>query len=553
MLGAYFSPLAPAAILLLSAFILPLVMPQLGQWRIRDFGAAGLVGVAILSLLGLRLTFGDDATGEGLELLSGWDFSTTESVAGLTVRADGLSLPFLILVLLILLAGTLLISEPALAKRRNWRQVSGWLVMGAGACLLFVAANGLTMAYALMFFDVCAGFYWLGRGHQNLGVARLFLGVFTSAGLMLATLALAPDPLPGSLLLGLALWLRLGLYPFIEIPAHARWPDAGRLVYLGLTMAVAIYLTLRVVSQPFPEIIRWLIAVTMLVGGLLTWLTKTDFSANGVVQEGPAKPVRDGRAALLVWLFLTESLLILLAGPLESSLAVAFAVGLILSLVALWATPALGRPRFGERAWSWPYLPAVVASLNLIGLPLFLGWPGRVAIYQALFRIDSNFVLIMAVLAEGFALSSLVRYWLILVQGADAGGRGSVVGIVAMVPFLTPGLAPFMLSIMTQTDLAPVDNELVVVVLVVTTFIIAAAIGLGYFRERLMARLKIPVEGATELLGSNWLLGQGEAHLNRAGKAVLRVRVTLEGQHYVGWAIFTALVGAIILLLSVNS
>jgi hypothetical protein len=347
--------------------------------------------------------------------------------------------------------------------------------------------------------------------------------------------------------------LRLGLYPFIEIPAHARWRSAERLVYLGLSLAVAIYLTIRVVSQPFPEIIRWLIAVTMLFGGLLTWLTKTDSSSNGDVQEAAAKPVEDRRASLLVWLFLTESLLILVAGPLDAGVAVAFAVGLILSLVALWVTPALGRPRFGEGAWSWPYLPAVVATLNLIGLPLFLGWPGRVAIYRSLFRIDNNFMLLIIILVEGFALSGLVRYWLILAQGDEAGGRGSVVGIVAMVPFLTPGLAPFMLSIITETDLAVADNELIAAVLVVTIFIFAAAIGLGYFRDRIIARLKIPVEGATELVRLNWLLGQGEAQLNQAGKAVLRVRVTLEGQHYVGWAIFTALVGAIILLLSVSS
>jgi hypothetical protein len=75
MLGALFSPLAPAAVLLLGAFVLPLVALQLpAQWRtqpgLRYFGAPVLVGLALVALLGIRLTFGPDASGEGLELLS---------------------------------------------------------------------------------------------------------------------------------------------------------------------------------------------------------------------------------------------------------------------------------------------------------------------------------------------------------------------------------------------------------------------------------------------------------------------------------------------------
>jgi hypothetical protein len=33
------------------------------------------------------------------------------------------------------------------------------------------------------------------------------------------------------------------------------------------------------------------------------------------------------------------------------------------------------------------------------------------------------------------------------------------------------------------------------------------------------------------------------------GKLLLRVEVILEGQHYIGWAIFAAIIGALVVLL----
>ncbi len=544
MLGAYFSPLAPAAVLLLSVFILPVVILPAHR-GIRNFGASGLVGVAFLSLLGIRLTPGSDAMGAGLELLSGWNFSTAESAAALTVRADTLSLPFLIVTLLVLLAVTLLRSDAAAAENGHWTQVSGWLLMGAGACLLFVSANGLTQLYAVMVFDTFAAFYWLGRGHRNLGVARLFLGIFTAAGLILATLTPTIGAVPGLLLLGLALWLRLGLYPFMEATAHAPWRSDERLAYLSLSLTVGMYLVIRVVSEPLPEIIRWLTVVAMLLGGLLTWLTGSSLPLAG----DAGKPVGERRASLLAWLVFTEALLILAARPLATGTAIAFAVGLILSLVALWVTPALGRPRLSEGAWSWPYLPAVVATLTLIGAPLLLGLPARVAIYQSLFRIDKLTIVLIVILAEGLALSGLIRYWLILGQGNEAGGRRSVVGIVAMVPFLTPGLAPFILSAITEIELSLGGVEWSFGLLGINIAIVLGAVGLGYFRGQIIDRLEIPAETMVRLIRLNWLLRWGESRLNQISKVALRVRVTLEGQHYLGWAVFTALVGALIILL----
>jgi len=538
MLGAHFSPLAPAAILLLGAFILPLVALQLPvRWRaqpwLRYFSVPGLVGLAALALLGVRLTFGQDVTGEGLELLSGWNFSAAETVAALTIRADSLSLPFLLLTILILLAVTLAtpLTLPSPTNREeNVSDLAIWLTLGAGTCFLFVSANGLTLVYAVLAFDVLTMFYWLQRGHRELSIARLFLGVFSVAGLTLANLTPTTGAVPDALWLGLALWLRLGLYPFIETNVHARWQDYGGLAYLGLSLSVGIYLVNRVVVEPLTGVISWLVIMLMLLNGLLAWLS-------------------DEHSEPLVRLMLVGTALMLLVVPLDQGATMAYSVGLILSVVVLWITPRLGQPRLSDGAWSWPYLPAVAATLTLMGLPFTLGWLARTTIYQTLLQRGNMLLPLLVVLAEALALSGLVRYWLILWQGDEHNEQRSMVGIVAMVPFLIPGLAPLILSTLTRTDLPSANFEQTPRVFVVLIVTIVAAVGLGYFRPQLITRLKISPAALVEFAKLGWLLPWWAVLLNWVGKFVLRIEVILEGQHYMGWALFTALVGILIILL----
>lgn len=569
MLVSYFSPLAPAVVLLLSAFILSIIPGLPAHWRthrlIRYFSAPGLVGLAMLVLLGIRLTVGQDASGEGLELLSGWNFSTAASAAALTVRADELSLPFLILILLVLLVVTL--AGAPLTVTINGGRRGGWLALGAVACILFVSANGLTLSYAILAFDALTAFYWLKRGHSSLSVARLFLGVVTANALVLTSLAPAAGIMSGMFLLGLVLWLRLGLYPFVEAnalvspvvgPGSPQMRDAvdergsepsgqhneyAHLTYLTLSLAVGIYLVIRVSGGPFAQVLRWLTAITMLLNGSLTWLAET-----------PAGAITEQRAPLLIRLVLTEVLLILLV-PLPKTVVVAYGLGLILSLAGLWVTPRLGQPRLTERAWAWPYLPALAATLTLIGLPFSLGWPARTGVYQTLLLSDNLAVLVVVILAEILALSGLARYWTILWQGNEGGnerrllkGVSSAAGIVALVPFLIPGLAPLMLSTITMAESSPLDFGQPTSVFIALAVTIIGAAGLGYFGQQMIDRLKIPPEALTEFVGLRWLLPWPEEALSWAGKLILRASVILEGQNYMGWALFAALVGALVIL-----
>jgi hypothetical protein len=484
-------------------------------------------------LLGIRLTFGPDASGAGLELLSGWNFSPADSAATLAIRADTLSLPFLLLTLLILLAVTLatpLVIPTPPRREEKVSDVAIWLALGAGTCFMFVSANGLTLVYAVLAFDVLTMFYWLQHGYRELSIARIFLGLFTVAGLMLADLSPTSGTGPGVWWLGLALWLRLGLYPFIEANMHTRWKDYGGLIYLGLSLTAGIYLVTRVVIEPSTGFVSLLVTILLLLNGLLGWLSEE-------------------RSNQLVRVMLVETALVLLVAPLDQPVITAYTVGLILSIVVLWITPRLGPPRFSEGAWSWPYLPAVAATFTLIGLPFSLGWLARTTIYEVLFLTGNLPLLLLVVIAESLVLSGLVRYWLTLWQGDEKSERRSLVGIVAMVPFLIPGLGPLILSTLTRTELPPANFEQTPRVLAVLIVTIVGGVGLGYFRSQIIARLKISSTGLADFAGLSWLLPWWAALLDGVGKFVLRIRVILEGQHYIGWALFTALVGVLIILL----
>jgi hypothetical protein len=118
-----------------------------------------------------------------------------------------------------------------------------------------------------------------------------------------------------------------------------------------------------------------------------------------------------------------------------------------------------------------------------------------------------------------------------------------------MVPFLIPGLGPLILSTLTRTELPPANFEQTPRVLAVLIVTIVGGVGLGYFRSQIIARLKISSTGLADFAGLSWLLPWWAALLDGVGKFVLRIRVILEGQHYIGWALFTALVGVLIILL----
>ena len=158
-------------------------------------------------------------------------------------------------------------------------------------------------------------------------------------------------------------------------------------------------------------------------------------------------------------------------------------------------------------------------------------------------------------MAVMLAMSSLTRYWLNLWYSESSAGESSrlisaIAAIIAAVPFLIPGLAPLILSSIMKADTlsSPNPNE-ITYTLVLITITTLGAISLGYFRTQIITRFNVPATTLINISNLQWLLIWTEKLLSQTGKFVLRVNVILEGQHYIGWALFTALVGSLIIIL----
>ncbi|MBN1219995.1 MAG: hypothetical protein JXM69_13795 [Anaerolineae bacterium] len=553
MTALYVWLLAPAVVLLLSAFILSSTISFLpARWHkhgtIRHLNAPALIGLAGLLFLAFFFAVGQENWGKEVEL-SAWNFSTENSGAALNLGAGGVNLAFLLTTFLVLLG----ISLTSLLLTNNSGQ-GKLLIWGASVYLLFLSANHLSLAYTILLFDLFIALDWLIRKQNNLGVARLFLGILTSSALILtASLTDINNPKWGTLLLGLALWLRLGLYPLVEIAVQQksrRWKNHNSLAYWVLSLTAGAYLVIQALPDPLPEIWRWLILITMLLNGWLAWR---------IEPEGMATDNQPGFRPLFHLILAQMLLLLLFAAPLGKNLATAYAIGLGLSVVAVGVMPYLGRPRLSGK--SWPYLAPAAATFTLLGLPFSLGWPVGTVVYQIIFSFTNPAVSILAIIAQIFAFSGLARYWLNLWQNDESVSPEThapvqVVlagGMVVVIPFLIPGLGPWVLSIILKTQLLPGDFAASITPLIAILVIVTSAAGLGYFRHQVLNWLELPVATVDEFLRLSRLLRWGDTALHWIGKSILRVNVILEGQHYIGWAFFMALVGTIIIILHVTT
>jgi hypothetical protein len=401
-------------------------------------------------------------------------------------------------------------------------------MLGAAAMLLFVAANGLTVGYAIFLFDLLTGLYWLKRGQTGLGVARLFLGVLVSSSLVLTGVS----PTVGLGLFYLALWLRLGIFPVLE-GLNETSQGIGYLVYLVLSFITGIYLFIRILNTPPSLFFFWLILITMLVGGWLGWLANR-------------------RTAMLTQLVAVLGLLLLLVNPSAREIALACTVGFSLSLAALWIMPALGSPYVRESAWLWPYLPAAGATLTLAGMPYFLSWPLFPLIYGQLVETGGYTAVLAAALALGLGLSGLVGYWREVWLGREANKMSAAGAVVAMVPFLLPGLGLFIMTGITSNNPSLFASNLPASSYWFGVLALAAAGALGYFKLPILQYFNLPADTYTIVAANhNQFYPVMARWADWAGKQVLRVEVFLQGQHYLGWAILTALVGALIFILGV--
>jgi hypothetical protein len=205
-----------------------------------------------------------------------------------------------------------------------------------------------------------------------------------------------------------------------------------------------------------------------------------------------------------------------------------------------------------ESAWLWPYLPAAGATFTLAGLPYFLSWPLFPMIYGQLVESGGFTAVLMAGLALGLALSGLINFWGEVWQGRETNKMSAAGAIVAMVPFLLPGLGPFILMGITGSNLPAFAATLPSANFWFGGVVLIAATVLGILKWPVLGYFTIPAS-AYDSVAENYNKSYPAIirWVDQTGKQILRVEVFLQGQHYVGWAILTALLGGLIFILGV--
>ncbi len=327
---------------------------------------------------------------------------------------------------------------PAQGQSAPRALVQAMLAMGLASVF---AANLLTLAIAWGLLDALFGLTLLARGGAASGrraqVALGLNGLATLAVWIVAVLIeqdhvspywhLLALPSTARSLMGLAAALRLGLYPLhlwqpVELAGEL---DRAILIYLVPAAAgLALWVRLAVI-QALPEGSLWptIALVTALLGGVQAWLQS------------------DPRESLPHLALGYGGVLILAAtgARIPVTALVAGSASWVLGLTLVF----MGRP-FTRVTWLWAGLSALGVA-TLAGLPLTVGFVGRLALYQALLA-GPAWMLLLALIAEMLLISAMFRRLTMLepetsIPQGVLGHIGYAIALaVAAAPLFVPGV-----------------------------------------------------------------------------------------------------------------
>lgn len=442
------------------------------------------------------------------------------------------------------------------ADSPTWPQ---WLLLLAVAHFALVAADWLSLAAALVLFDLV----WLATGapQGELGWSFLVNGLGGLAILVAAfTLSIGDhnlalvrgEPLPptATLLTAIGALVRLAPYPFHfwlpglqEMPLPAwRWPVRLSSAIIGLYLVTRIT---PLLDETVPMAHLALIAgiVGCLVAALLAWLN----AQHEPKQAIPFIGLYQANLALLGW--------VVLGDPLTGFW---MALNLILGTTALtmhraWSDSKNG----GPLAW-WNAVPGGVAVAAVVGLPLTVGLFVRLPLYRVLLANRQAGWLALLLLAEGAMVAILLRVW----DGLNPdtftwqreGGRlpWSLWGATALlvVPLLILGLHPSLAARLAGDPssegflaLPTLDQLAQAGIGSWAALLLPLVMGYGIYRSGpawpdgmgdVEAQLAL-------VLRLDWLHRAAAQLLSQARQALWSVGAVLHGEGYLAWVAFSLL------------
>jgi hypothetical protein len=439
----------------------------------------------------------------------------------------------------------------------------------ATACGVVLAGNHITLATAILLFDAVAALFALTTQHPGRAAARLLLGILSSAAVVvLAQSGGHSVAQPGQLggLYSLTLWLRLGLYPLVESGDSNDAPLPMQLGWVVVNLAVGLYLIATGVS---PWLV-WLAGATTLLHGALAWLESSQKRALAYTGYALAGAILTMSAAV---------------GTVPG--LVAASVSVLAAVVALHLTlPVLDHGDLARPSRLWAYLPLLLATASLIGVPFTVGWKGRGLLYQESWQAGALGTLALVIVAEGAALSVLYGYWQHLLDGGPAKARNAAAlsakvtadpsqsvqspqsaesstkqnsktqhvsddwyllgATVACIPFLVPVLGPRVVVGIPSTSVYGLTSPGPLLGLLGS---LLWALFLGYGRQRLLDTAPFSRSGLVDALHLGWLLRILGYALDTLGRVLLRIQIVIEGEHYLAWAILLALGLGLVMLL----
>lgn len=465
-------------------------------------------------------------------ILSRWDLASFE----LALVLDNTAILLLLVIFVVLLA-VWLASPPA-------KPAVGFFIAGS-AGLLISAANLMTIYFAWILLDL-AIFAWRMQqpGERDSAPRLLAQGIVTAilvfAGALYAGTSAAST---GALLVAVAFWARLGIFPFHWILPF-RSADDDLWVARGIPFIAGASVWLYWPSLKLDLASDWIgvLAVVALVASAIGALRARDTSSTismGASLAAVFVPLavaygRDAGAVLALWLTLGTAL-----------------------AIALW-TLALGWRQANRAVPSWLWVGGMVGLANV---PLSPAFVGRVSLYLSWIENIQWGLVLIAGAATGVAVASLWQARL----GAEPPkewpeGRSRqfvalgilcfVYGILGLAPMpITNGLSSDLSNAAASALRALTSTNLIAVVIAWIVLLVPLGIGFIFGRRRVVPIQPLPTEVRTgDVLGLDSIIGLGASVGHEMGVVARNISAIAE-ENPIVWILLVALWIAIFVLI----